>query len=111
MAGHPVLEIELPDTLALGAEFYRWEFATAVAGASLGINPFDEPNVTEAKEATARASRATGRNGSLPDPGRSSLRPDGTSGWAAGPPVLGQRRAITSRWRRSSGRPRRGTGC
>ena len=37
---------------ALGAEFFRWEFATAVAGAVLGINPFDEPNVSEAKEKT-----------------------------------------------------------
>jgi transaldolase/glucose-6-phosphate isomerase len=69
MAGHPVLEIQLPDTLALGAEFYRWEFATAVAGASLGINPFDEPNVTEAKEATARAIKALWQKGTLPDPG------------------------------------------
>ena len=69
MAGHPVLEIQLPDTLALGAEFYRWEFATAVAGASLGINPFDEPNVTEAKEATARAIKSLWQKGTLPDPG------------------------------------------
>ena len=36
----------------LGAEFFRWEFATAVAGAILSINPFDEPNVSEAKEKT-----------------------------------------------------------
>ena len=36
----------------LGAEFFRWEFATAVAGAVLGINPFDEPNVSEAKDKT-----------------------------------------------------------
>ena len=38
----------------LGAEFFRWEFATAVAGSVLGINPFDEPNVAEAKEKTRR---------------------------------------------------------
>jgi len=37
---------------SLGAEFFRWEFATAVAGAALGINPFDEPNVSEAKQKT-----------------------------------------------------------
>ncbi|MGH2739065.1 MAG: glucose-6-phosphate isomerase [Actinomycetota bacterium] len=41
-------------TGALGAEFFRWEFATAVAGYVLGINPFDQPNVQEAKDATAR---------------------------------------------------------
>ena len=50
-AGHPVLRLTTR-THALGAEFFRWEFATAVAGAVLGINPFDEPNVAEAKEKT-----------------------------------------------------------
>jgi transaldolase/glucose-6-phosphate isomerase len=50
-AGHPVftLAASAPD---LGGEFFRWEFATAVAGAMLGINPFDEPNVKEAKTRT-----------------------------------------------------------
>src|SRR5262249_40159699 len=50
-AGHPVLRLSTR-VEALGAEFFRWEFATAVAGAVLGINPFDEPNVAEAKEKT-----------------------------------------------------------
>jgi len=50
-AGHPVLRLSTRVD-ALGAEFFRWEFATAVAGAVLGINPFDEPNVAEAKEKT-----------------------------------------------------------
>jgi transaldolase/glucose-6-phosphate isomerase len=53
-AGHPVLEIEVDPDLGLGAEFFRWEFATAIAGAVLGINPFDEPNVTESKDNTKR---------------------------------------------------------
>jgi hypothetical protein len=44
----------MQDTYDLGAEFYRWEFATAVAGAILGINPFDQPNVQMAKDATQR---------------------------------------------------------
>jgi hypothetical protein len=48
-AGHPVVRL---DDRGLGAEFFRWEFATAVAGAVLGINAFDQPNVAEAKEAT-----------------------------------------------------------
>jgi RpiB/LacA/LacB family sugar-phosphate isomerase len=52
--GHPVIEIELADRYDVGAEFFRWEFATAIAGACAGINPFDEPNVTEAKDATGR---------------------------------------------------------
>ena len=42
-AGHPVITILLHDPLDLGAEFFRWEVATAVASAVLGINPFDQP--------------------------------------------------------------------
>jgi transaldolase/glucose-6-phosphate isomerase len=51
-AGHPVVRIEWKDRLALGAEFVRWEVATATAGAVLGVNPFDEPNVSESKKNT-----------------------------------------------------------
>jgi glucose-6-phosphate isomerase len=50
-AGHPILRLSTRLN-GLGSEFFRWEFATAVAGAALGINPFDEPNVSEAKEKT-----------------------------------------------------------
>jgi phosphoglucose isomerase-like protein len=45
-------EPDLPDPYALGAEFFRWEFAIAVAGAYLGINPFDQPDVQAAKDKT-----------------------------------------------------------
>jgi len=51
-SGAPFAEWRMPSPLALGAEFYRWEVATAAAGALLGINPFDEPNVSQAKDAT-----------------------------------------------------------
>jgi hypothetical protein len=50
-AGQPVLRIETT-AADLGAELFRWEFATAVTGAALGINPFDEPNVRDAKMRT-----------------------------------------------------------
>jgi glucose-6-phosphate isomerase len=53
-AGQPVLEIVLNDVYDLGAEFFRWEFATAIAGAVLGVDPFDEPNVTESKQNTKK---------------------------------------------------------
>jgi hypothetical protein len=53
-AGHPVQRIELDDRYDLGAEFFRWEFATAVAGAILGVNPFDQPNVAESKKNSER---------------------------------------------------------
>ena len=45
-------EVDVGAPTDLGAEFYRWEFATAVAGSVLGINPFDQPNVQEAKDRT-----------------------------------------------------------
>jgi glucose-6-phosphate isomerase len=52
-SGGEELEVRLPDPYELGQEFFRWEFATAVAGSVLGINPFDQPNVQEAKDRTS----------------------------------------------------------
>ena len=51
-AGHPVIRISLRDPIDIGGEFIRWEVATAIAGAVLGIDPFDQPNVEEAKQRT-----------------------------------------------------------
>jgi transaldolase/glucose-6-phosphate isomerase len=56
-AGHPVARLPYKDAFQIGAEFFRWEFATAVAGHVLGINPFNQPNVEEAKDATAMVLR------------------------------------------------------
>ena len=53
-AGHPVHEIELGDRYDLGAEFFRWQFATAVAASLMEVNPFDEPDALEARQATVR---------------------------------------------------------
>ena len=53
-AGHPVVRLELSDVYDLGAEFYRWEFATAAAGSLLGVHPFDQPDVQGAKDMTDR---------------------------------------------------------
>ena len=58
--GHPVIRIELADPIDLGGEFVRWEVATAIAGAVLGIDPFDQPNVEEAKELTRERAREGG---------------------------------------------------
>jgi len=66
-AGHPVLHLTTRVD-GLGAEFFRWEFATAIAGAILGINPFDEPNVSEAKEKTKALLAAYAATGKLPEP-------------------------------------------
>ena len=51
----PVVRLALQDRYDLGAEFFRWEFATAVAGSVLGINPFDQPDVELAKQRTQDA--------------------------------------------------------
>jgi hypothetical protein len=64
LAAWPSATIHFAEPTALGAEFMRWEIATAVAGAILDINPFDEPNVQQAKDATNKllsAHKATGR--------------------------------------------------
>ncbi|MCK8115853.1 hypothetical protein [Anaerosoma tenue] len=50
---HPVFELTVADVFDIGAEFVRWEHAVALAGVLLGVNPFDEPSVTEAKRATS----------------------------------------------------------
>lgn len=65
-AGHPVVRIDWPDRYALGAEFFRWEFATAVAGAVLGVNPFDQPDVEAAKIVTRRFAAEYEKTGTLP---------------------------------------------
>jgi len=53
-AGYPVIHVEVKQKINLAQEFFRWEFATAVAGALLGIDPFDQPNVAESKDNTKR---------------------------------------------------------
>ena len=65
-SGQPVVRLELRDRYVLGAEFFRWEFATAVAGAILGIHPFDQPNVQQAKDLTGRVLQEYQASGRLP---------------------------------------------
>lgn len=65
-AGHPVIEIALNHKYDLGAEFFRWEFATAAAGAVMGINPFDQPDVEATKIEARKITDEYARTGSLP---------------------------------------------
>jgi transaldolase / glucose-6-phosphate isomerase len=65
-AGHPVVRIGVTDRYHIGQEFFRWELATAVAGAILGINPFDQPDVEASKEKTREFTTAYERSGALP---------------------------------------------
>ena len=66
-AGHPVAQQELTDCYGLGAEFYRWEYATAVAGSMLDVHPFDQPDVQGAKDNTDGLLDVFLGQGSLPD--------------------------------------------
>ena len=65
-SGQDVITLDLKDKYDIGAELFRWEFATAVAGSMLGINPFDQPNVQAAKDATGRVLQEFQDTGQLP---------------------------------------------
>jgi transaldolase/glucose-6-phosphate isomerase len=65
--GHPVVRIDLEGPIDLGAEFFRWEIATAAAGSVLGIHPFDQPDVDAAKVAARELMEAYEETGALPE--------------------------------------------
>lgn len=66
-AGHPVAQLELRDRYDLGGEFFRWELATAVAGAILNVHPFDQPDVQDSKDNTDGVLEVFVTGGSLPE--------------------------------------------
>jgi len=74
-AGHPVVDQVLTDPLDLGEIFFTWEFATAVAGALLGIDAFDQPNVQESKDNTRRLLEEFKSTGSMTTSGK-QIAPD-----------------------------------
>ncbi|CAM3792420.1 bifunctional transaldolase/phosoglucose isomerase [Bordetella sputigena] len=65
-AGQPVIRITLPRPAAIGQEFFRWEVATAIAGAVIGIDPFDQPDVEASKVKTRALTDAYEKTGQLP---------------------------------------------
>jgi len=65
-AGRPVIDIELDSIENIGQEFFRWEFATAVAGSIMGINPFNQPDVESAKIEARKLTDEYEKTGSLP---------------------------------------------
>ncbi|HTT69101.1 MAG TPA: bifunctional transaldolase/phosoglucose isomerase [Gemmatimonadales bacterium] len=85
-AGHPVVRLSLADRLDLGAEFYRWEVATALAGSWMGINAFDQPNVAESKDNTGRVLQqlVAGATPSAPPPAEDAHLGDALARWLAG---------------------------
>lgn len=77
-AGHPVIRLDIQDRVDLGGQCFLWELATAVAGACLGINPFDQPNVESAKAFARQIVAQCMEQGRLPEE-----RPDYTEGIVA----------------------------
>jgi glucose-6-phosphate isomerase len=65
-AGHPVVTIEIADLYEIFSQFFTWEFATAVAGSVMGINPFNQPDVESAKIETRTLTAAYEETGKLP---------------------------------------------
>jgi glucose-6-phosphate isomerase len=80
-AGQPVVQLNLRDLYDLGAEFFRWEMATIIAGHRLGINPFDQPNVESAKVLARQMAAAYQQEGKLPEL-TPSLKADGITVYA-----------------------------
>ena len=77
-AGHPVLRLELNDTLDLGVQFLLWEVATSAAGFLLKVNPFDQPDVQTAKDRTKEV--LNGLKDGAPE--KASLRAGGLAAFA-----------------------------
>ena len=75
-AGHPVIRLAMTDVLDIGEQFYLWEIATAAAGAVLGIDAFDQPNVQESKDNTKRLLAEFAAQGSFSEP-EPRVRTDG----------------------------------
>lgn len=67
MSGHPMIKIELDDVYDMGGEYFKWEMATGTASALLGVNAYDEPNVTESKKNTCALIDEFKATGSLPE--------------------------------------------
>jgi glucose-6-phosphate isomerase/transaldolase/glucose-6-phosphate isomerase len=74
-AGQPVMLLDLKDRFDLGAEFFRWEMATAIAGHILDIHPFNQPNVQESKDNTQRVLDSYKSAGALPEPAEAPRTP------------------------------------
>jgi glucose-6-phosphate isomerase len=83
-SGAPLVEITLPDRLAVFGEFYKWEVATAVAASLLRVDPFDEPNVKESKDMTAAILTQVEKTGRLPI-GPVAAQTDRIMVWAPAP--------------------------
>lgn len=104
-AGHPVARIVLKDAWSLGGEFFRWEIATAVAGAVIGINPFNQPDVEASKVKTNALMEAYDAHRGLPEE-QPVFRENGLALYAdaANAEALGRQNTLSAYLRRHLGR-------
>jgi len=105
-AGHPVVYRSLNDVYDLGAEFFLWEMATAFAGWQLGINPFDQPNVQESKDATKALLDKYSHEGKLPQ--QTPLASDGQLSIYGGEPNAQTSISVSEALRRHCGKIKAG---
>ena len=82
--GHPVVRYEIEEANALGGEFYRWEFAVAIAAALIGVHPFNQPDVERAKELARRALESSGSSSNAFSMGSDGSLSEFLSGLKAG---------------------------
>ncbi len=108
-AGHPVACIKMPDVWSLGQEFFRWEIAVAVAGAIIGIDPFNQPDVEASKTETRALTDAYETSHVLPE-SEPVFREDGIALYAdpRNAEQLGRHNSLTGYLRSHFGRVRRG---
>ena len=96
-AGHPVVHYALRDPFDVAAECFRWMFATAVAGAVMGVNPFDQPDVEASKAATRALTHGGGQRRAVGSPVARFDHDRGTlTAWVSGPHAAALRRAAGS---------------
>jgi transaldolase/glucose-6-phosphate isomerase len=108
-AGHPVARIDVKDVWHLGQEFFRWEMATAVAGAVIGINPFDQPDVEASKQRTRALTSEYEKSGRLA-PEEPLFRENGVALFAdaANAQALGKHNSLAGYLRSHLGRAKSG---
>lgn len=86
LAGHPVIRVRFRDRYDLGSQFFLWEYATAVAGARLGIHPFDQPDVESAKKQSRKILSSYKETGVLAAP-QPSLETGGIRMYSSSHPI------------------------
>ncbi len=93
--GHPVVRLVWHDRYDLGGEVIRWSVATSIVGVLLGVNPFDEPSVTESKDRTSALLQAYARDGRLAEPSEPIFLDEQVALYGPSPSEVGRSLSMT----------------